>query len=1157
MGPRRFSSALWATPLAWAAFAAVMLRLGRTSAVHAATAGLVVLLGVAVARCLAGRRGGVAGRVAELILVCGAVGWMLAEPAGHRAVISLAVALAAAAVNATGLWPNATLELRRRLAALAGGVIGLVVVEGLAGAPAWGWKAALLLAASSLTAALLARTAGPLLAIAATAALAVSIGPAHVAAWLLPPLVAAALIALEADRGWLAAGAGVMAALLPPAGLALSAGLIVAGSRRARSFAPLMLVPVALLVGLWRLPPGAVLFQAWSLDGMRLALPFAPTAFLFLLPAALIGLLGRRPVPAEARDGLAVALLALPFLGPGPWSSAAAAALWLAALPTTRGRERAVAATLSWSLGVSGALLLAAPWGGAAVFARSALVLVAGWSLAALLSLLPARVVRFAWILPLAGLIWSTPVEGVDRHLDAGQELRLPSRGEAGWVLLVGVEGRSVRPETPLLETADHRAPPLVAGRDAPVTGGRAHHPLAMASGRGRRARIAARGLSRRAGGAPMALRAGADVVVRAEPAVRWQRRRRRLAGLLGGALLLLLLAEAAPRAAPLPIGIGLTTVIAGLFAAGSGFAPLARLGFRAAPDVAAFAWLAAAAGCWKLVGRRRLLAGFLLLLPVAAAQPLLRHAAGDEVYHLKLAQSLVTDHDLDIRNNLDAHNPTEAAYLRDPRRFIHSPALAVLILPGFIVFGPTGALVLMAFLTALAAALAARRAAEMGFGRRAVLRAWLLSLLTYPALTFASQLWPAALGMAAAAVLLWAAARPAPVVGVAAALVAILVKVRLGLIAVPVALVTALRRRRWIAVAGLGVAVIVAAAIVTLLLGGPLGVHHLRELAPASPIAPLRALWGLAWDAAGGLAFAAPLWLVALTGLVAVWRSGGPGERALLAGAALTVLALLPRGEWYGGGSPPARYLAPLLPLVLLALAAVADTVRGRRLLRMALPLAVLAAWVAVTRPLWWFNPTDGGFWLSDGVARSLHVAARRTFPSLIRPDAAALTVPLIVLGFALWWRRRPHAGAAAATLVAFTATVAWAAAVPAPRVEVEDPQVLHLGGRAAPPPGSFFRSAHAISWRLAPGEAVEVPWRAPLGRTLTLRARRTGCAGHAALTAAWRGGPTVKIAVRGGDWRDYRLPRPPGLGRGRLRLEWKGGAQSAVLLDRVEAAP
>lgn len=1154
--PGRALGAFWSAPLAWTVLAGLLVELGRVTPLHATVVAAVALAGVGGARHLAGRRGGLAGRAAELLLFAGGVAWLIAEPAGQRDLVALAAAGAAAGLTIVGVWEPSFEDTRRRLAVLAAAVTGVIVAGGLAGAPAWGAKALLVVISAAVTARLLTRVAGPALAALAVLALAPVLGPAHAAAWLLPPVAAAGLAAIAAGRPFLAAGAGAAAALLPPAGLAISLGLAGAAARRARSARPLLLLPLAAVLAALRLPAGVSPVHTFSLSAVAAALPLAPLALPFLLPAVALGLGGRSGAPGDARDALGIGLLVLPFVAGGPFAPAAAASLWLLALPAATTRPRAVAASLPWTAGAAGALLAAMPWGGAVLPGIATPLLAAGWSVALLVSLLPGRAWRLAWILPVAGLVWTTPVEGVDRHLAPGDRLELPGR-PGGWVLQAGAGKGSLAPGAVAIDTSG--SPPLLASRDVPARAAGPRHPFVLASGRGRRTHLETRGVTRRATASPLVLEARTAVVVRPETARQWRARRVRTAWLLGGALLLLLAAELAPRAPPAAATLGLSVLLGGLVAAGSGFAPLARAAFRAAPDLAAVAWLTAALRWWPVLARRRVLAGFLLLAPLAVAQPVLRHPAGDEVYHLALARSLVQDHDLAVRNNLDPGDPAQAIYLRDSRRFIHSPALAVLCLPLFALLGHIGALLTMALLVAVAAGLAVRRAVSIGLGGRPAAWAWALCLLTYPALTFATQLWPAAVGMAAAGILLWAAARPAPLAGVSAAAAAMAVKVRLGLLTLPVAAVAALRgRRRLPAVAGLLLGTAAAGTLLALALGSPLGVHRPAELVPGSVVAPLRAFWGLAWDAAGGLVLAAPLWLVALAGLAAVWRRGGPGERALIVGGALTVLALLPRGEWWGGGSPPARYLAPLLPLVLLTLAAVAGRRRGRRLIALALPWAALAAWVAVTHPLWWFNPTDGGFWLADAVARNLHLPARRIFPSLIRPGAAALVVPAVALLLALWWARRPRAGAAALALVMLSAGVAWAKGAPAGRVEVEDPQVIHRGGGAVPPPGSFFRAAHGIAWRLWSGQGLIVPWRPPGGRALAVRARcGSGGAPCGTLLVRWPGTEAFRVSVAGVHWREYPLPPPPRPGRLDLALRWESPAGREVLVDRVEAVP
>ncbi len=1151
----RSSSGVWAAPVAWTLLAAVAVRAGRLDPAPALAAALVALLGVGLGRALAGHRGSLAGRAAELVLVGGGVAWLLAEPATHRIVAGGAAAALAAALALAGAWWGASATVERRLAAVAGAAAGALVLPGLAGAPAWPLKAIAIVAAAAATAALLARVTRPSLAAAGTVAVAASLGPAHTLAWLLPLATAAALVALA--RGWvpLAAAMALLAALLPPAGLVVGAGLLVASSRRSRAPALLLLLPVAAALAWWRspLPPSALTTP--SMAGLVAAFPLSLTALPLLLPAAALGLMSRRSAPGEGRDALAVGLVLLPWLGRGDWATAAAAALWLGALPAATAdprSDRILAATLPWTVGASVALLLLAPWGALAVPTVSPLLLAAGWAAAAALALVPHPVTALAWLLPLAGLAWTVPVEGGDLALPAGGRLELPAPPGAGWALLVGAP-TDAAPGTPLL---------LGEGPDeAPVVTASPRHPLWLPGRLGRDGAATRRSVTLRHDSEGRTLIAALPVTVRWEPLERWRARRTRLLGLLGGALLLLLAALLLPRPPPLAAGAAAALLLGGLAAAGSAVEPLARAGFRDAADLATAVWLAAAAIWLPRLAARRLVAGVLLLAPLALAQPLLRHPAGDEVYQLELLASLTTDHDLDISNQIDRGNPAERIYLPYGATLIHSPTLALTLLPGYLVLGWPGALLLTALMVAGGAALTARRAEATGATRRRAQVAWLLVLLTYPAVTFATQLWPAAAGILLVALALAAAAKSRLLAAALAAAAGILVKVRLGLVLLPVAAAAALRRRRLTTLLLATTAVLVALAGVALVMGAPLGRHSLRELLPRAPAATFRGLWGLAWDAGGGLAFAAPLWLVSLAALPAVWRRGGAGERALMVGSALTLAVLAPRSEWFGGGSPPARYLVPLLPLALLAVAELLRRPPGRRLVRLVLPFAAVTAWVAATRPLWLFNGGDGGWWLGDGLAQALDAAARRAFPSLIRPDLAALTVPLVLVASAWWWMRRPHRGAAGVTLAGLAAVVVFVAGVAEPIVHLEDPQITHRGGHAEPPSGTPGRASMTVGWRLSAGAEAIVPWDPPLGHDLAARVRVAGPPGTGGTLTSWWGDlPPAWRPVHGGAWHLVPLARPASLGRGRLHLRFvpdRGHPSVALVVDRVEAVP
>ncbi len=1135
--------ACWAPPVAWVVLVATGVCAGRLPWAESLAASLVVLAAVGAGRALARTRGGLLGRAAELALLPGAVAALLADPMGFRRLMVLVVAWLAAGLALAGGW-GASHNRRHLLALAAAAAAGAGLLPGFVGTPLWGLKWALVAASLLATTAILTQLAGPLAAGLAAVVLAGSLGPAHTMPWLLVPLTAIGLLALDRDWPVLAAAAGAACAVLPPAGLVPGLALILGAALASRDLPALVWLPAAALLGWWRRPEA---FVVPGLPALGSFLPVGMAALPFVAPVLVLGLIEPARDRRDLRLVLGLGLLLAPALAAGDAVPAAAAALWLAALPgAARSLGRGVGTnTVPFSAAASVVLLCLAPWGGVALpSVANPVLLTLGWTIALLLSLSSRPLTALAWLLPAAGLVWSVPVEGVDRHLDAGERIELTSH--SGAVFLVRAKGSDAR-ERMIVATVDGHGP-LLAGRDAPLAGHPPRHPMLLLGGSGRSAWAEERGLATRSDQV-RALFAERPLVVRTETAERWRRRRARLAWLLGGALALLAVALALGRGAG-NIGLaGVSVLMFGALAAGSGIGPLSRLAFRGAVDLAALTVLAAWV-CLRPRLRSRFAAGALLLVPLALAQPLVRHPAGDEVYHLTLMQSLVQDNDLDLTNNLDPNDPAQAIYLEDTKGLIHSPVLGVLLLPGFAAAGAAGALVLLALGMAWALSLAAGRGEALGLGWRAVEAAWLAGLLTYPALTFAVEVWPAAVGALCLALALVLAARNSVVGAAAAAAASVAVKVRLGLLTGPVALATALRRRRgWLAVAGLGAAGI---AVVVVVFGSPLGRHSVLELLPGSPKATLHGLWGLTWDPAGGLAFAAPLWLVALAGCLVLWRRGGAGERAALVGAAATLAILAPRGEWYGGGSPPARYLVPLLPVVVLLLAAVLHRRRGRRIAALVLPVAVLASWVALTRPLWWFNPVDGGWWLADGLSRALHADARRVFPSLLRPSTAAVVVPLLLMATVWLWSRRRREGAAAIALVGLALAVGVAAGVPEQRVQAEDPQVVHSSGEAVPPPGTFARWTHRIAWRLEPGGSLVIPWKPLGGRKLWANLRVDGA--PTTVRLSWDDAVgTEKMLTPGTSWRWISVPRSPRFGRHQFRFQVIEGG--AVLVDRVEA--
>jgi len=605
---------------------------------------------------------------------------------------------------------------------------------------------------------------------------------------------------------------------------------------------------------------------------------------------------------------------------------------------------------------------------------------------------------------------------------------------------------------------------------------------------------------------------------------------------------------------------------------------PLRLLLERHAVDVALAAVVAAwvpASLVW-LARRRVVLAVAALLVPLALATPHLMPSGGDEPYHLILLRSLAEDGDLALDDNYDVDRyPGNTIYVTPA--LMHSPALAALLLPGYLVAGRTGALVLLAVAGAALAALVWRRALDLGVAPSRASLLVLLLCLSYPLATYSTQIWTEVPGALAAALglVVVAAWRSGPLAAAGLGLAATAIKTRLALVTFPIAFAGLARLRtdrRRLGVAALTVCGLAAAGLAAgvVIYGHPLGpFRRFVHLVPSSLSLAVTVLGGLLFDAAGGLAFAAPLGLLACAALPRLWRTGGVGEKGLLVGLGTTVAALLASIEWYGGGSPPLRYLVPALPAFALAAATLLKApVRLRRLAPLLLPFSVFVWWTLVARPQFGFNPGDGGWWLSGALARRFAAGAQHLFPSFLAPRQATVVVPLVLAGLAIAAAVAAHRRPAVLRRTARLAATVWlllgAATVVAVTqrhdtfVEIEEPQVERRGGEPVPPTGTYSRFLHRNGWRLGDGDAVVVPLHLPAGAGVTLSGWSDVVAGaDAALLVSWNAAAPARLPLPGGQSGVLALPRPPGPGRHRLHLGLAAAGETSVVLDRLEVRP
>jgi hypothetical protein len=367
---------------------------------------------------------------------------------------------------------------------------------------------------------------------------------------------------------------------------------------------------------------------------------------------------------------------------------------------------------------------------------------------------------------------------------------------------------------------------------------------------------------------------------------------------------------------------------------------------------------LVAAAALGSLVVPRLLVAGpplrpvaaFLLALAafagLSARLPGPAGAQGDEPHYLTMAESLRSDHDLDLRDEfrrreyrafypgeLDAH--TSPASPRGKLYAIHAPGLPALALPAYALAGEAGVRALLALAAALGAALAfvlARRVTRSETAARAAL---LVLVAGAPFALYADLVYPEMLGALATVTFLLLSrgdTRPASLV-LAGMLAGSLVWVHpkfLPLAACGLLLVVL--RPGPVGARALALA-LGAAGLATLLswmnatYGTPsLSAAYGRGASEDVQLANLaRGLPGLLFDREFGLLLLGPVWFLAVLGLRPLFaeRAGDALRALLLAASSLGVGAAY--SMWWGGSCPPGRFLVPALPALALFVGAAA----------------------------------------------------------------------------------------------------------------------------------------------------------------------------------------------------------------------------------------
>ena len=397
----------------------------------------------------------------------------------------------------------------------------------------------------------------------------------------------------------------------------------------------------------------------------------------------------------------------------------------------------------------------------------------------------------------------------------------------------------------------------------------------------------------------------------------------------------------------------------------------------------------------------------------------------GDEPHYLVMAQSLLSDGDLDLRDEfaqreyagffagtLQPHtSPRSPAGRMYP---VHTPGLAVLLLPAYALGGYPGARLFMSALAALTAVLVHRLVRESTGHAAVATAAWAIFTFTPPFAFYAVALYPEVpAALATAAFLLLARRDPGPaaavVAGLGAAALPWLHPRLLPLAALGLALTLA-RRCPWPARAAAAAAFLASVTVLLFFFQSHYGRASISAAYGPGFSADV-SLRRIPWGAAGllldrqfGLLAVAPVFVLAPAGAVALWRwRPGDAMRAALLGAA-TFAGGAAFSMWWGGACPPARFVVPALPALTLALASALPRRRDAAAALAGLGLGIVALAADVPRAL--HNRSDGESALLRVLAPALDLDAG--LPSFVTGggEGPLLAVSLLAVAALGLWR-------------------------------------------------------------------------------------------------------------------------------------------------------
>lgn len=461
------------------------------------------------------------------------------------------------------------------------------------------------------------------------------------------------------------------------------------------------------------------------------------------------------------------------------------------------------------------------------------------------------------------------------------------------------------------------------------------------------------------------------------------------------------------------------------LAAAITGIAPL-LLAFSGYTDVLLFAILLAittrdlAARAPALTPRFTVPVAFMFFILVGRFLPGPAGPQGDEPHYLLIAESLLRDGDVDLKNQFDerAFSKFTSANLephtapRSPKGTIyalHTPGLAALIAPGYAAMGYTGARAVIAAVMALAVGFLCATVRKL-FGAEAAVIVFVVATFASPLPIYANAVFPDSVAtLPVAATLAFLAMPTQRHLFLATLSIGALPWIHPRFLPLGLLLVVAISvhhgfswRRALATLAPLAISL------------GLLLLHFRSIFGNASlsaaygpgfrdDVSILRIPWGataLLFDRQFGLLLFAPVLLLAVCGAGAALRK----DRLIGAAAAATAASFVAIGGafsmWWGGASAPARFVIGAVPALLLLLGALwassADRPERRRVLAGAAGFGGGVLVLACMAPRALHNRADGDSGLLRLLAPTLDLD--RAFPGFVTE------APGVVVLAALW---------------------------------------------------------------------------------------------------------------------------------------------------------